>query len=493
MTPLLLAALFACGKDDLPPPPAGDGGTTDGAVDSGTTDGGDGGGTDSGTTDGGTTGDGTDGGTTDPPADEGEGAPSSIRYELTDVNTVIRVSWSTDVPTRGYAVFYEDGSDRQYTTNLTEEGTEHEVLLLGMPAEAVVRFRVVSVRGEEELNSDTYGYETGPLPAELPSLYPTGETRWDGFLALPIEGAINATVILDDQGRYVWYDLLEGDGNLMRAFLTTDRQTMVYCFAGPQSDLSKGKIVRVSIDGSEELEYPAPYIDHDMAELPDGTVAAIVVTAYSGSDPTFNGTQADSIVEFHPDGSTTTVWNAWDALPEAARPGGNWTHANGLDYHPEDDTYTISLKEMSTMVHLDRATGENLWILGGELDQFTYTDGAEPIALHHQFHLLDDSIVIFDNGEQSRGYSRAVEYGMDLDEMTVWLEWEYIRDPPIYVFAKGDVHRYEDGVTQVTWSSAGQIQDVTPDGEVVWELDTDLGNIFTFVQVLDDLYVREGG
>lgn len=68
--------------------------------------------------------------------------------------------------------------------------------------------------------------------------------------------------------------------------------------------------------------------------------------------------------------------------------------------------------------------------------------------------------------------------------------WEYIRDPSVYVFAKGDVHRFDDGTTQVVWSASGEIQDVNPDGSVYWQLDTELGQAITFVQVIDDLYVR---
>ena len=39
--------------------------------------------------------------------------------------------------------------------------------------------------------------------------------------------------------------------------------------------------------------------------------------------------------------------------------------------------------------------------------------------------------------------------------------------------------------------SSCEIQNVTPEGEVYWQLNTDLGQAITFVQVVEDLYVRE--
>ncbi len=505
MYSLALLSLIACGKDELPDPPAADdtgdfsddtGTTGDDSGDDGSDDGGsdDGGDDDGSATDDGGSDDGVD--TSNPP-DDGEGAPMSIEAEyLEEVVTVVRVRWTTEVPTRGYVTFGES-SAYGHETPLTDEGTEHEVLLLGMPAETQVHFEVVSVvddggGSEGELGSDELVITTGNLPSELPELYPSGTAAsWDGYIMLPIQGTVTVATIIDSQGRYVWYDFLEGGGNLMRTFLSYDRDELIYCYAGDQSHLEDGFILKVGLDAETTEEFAAPYIDHDMVELPDGTVAAIVVSPYTGGEIALNGSSADQLVEFHPDGTTSVIWDAWEDFPELATQGQNWTHGNGLDYHPEDDTYTMSLKGQSMMIRIDRATGERLWTLGGVYNDFRYIDGAEPIILHHQFDRLDDGMLIFDNGDNNRGYSRAVEYTFDMDEMTVALAWEYVRDPPVYVYAKGDVTRFDDGSTQVVWSSSGEIQDVDPDGDVTWELGVELGHIFQFVQHVDDLYLRD--
>ena len=40
----------------------------------------------------------------------------------------------------------------------------------------------------------------------------------------------------------------------------------------------------------------------------------------------------------------------------------------------------------------------------------------------------------------------------------------------------------------VVWSSSGQIQNVTEEGEVVWQLDLDLGQAITFVHYAPSMY-----
>jgi hypothetical protein len=431
---------------------------------------------------------------TDTAADTGEPfdlttiAPLDISAEVSpDVVTVVRVRWRTDVESAGYVVFGEDDSYR-LATPPTAVGLDHEVLLLGMTADTEVHFQVVSTVPAGDQRSDDQTITTGSLP---PGLYPTrvvGEaTAWSGYQVLPLQGSSYAVVIVDRWGHYVWYHLIEAErGNLMTAFLSVDGRSVIYCMAGPQDALEEGKIVRVSLWGDEVTDTPVPYLDHDMTELPDGTIAAIVVVA-GGDDGTAT---ADSLVEIAPDGTSTTVWNAWDEYDPVALHfpmDHNWTHANAIDYAPDEDAYYFSLKALESMVKIDRATGTVEWALGGRLNQFTF-DGAA-LGLHHQFEVLDDgNMLFFENEREDRGYSQAVEFTVDQDARTAKEVWSYSHTPPLSVFAKGDVHRFADGTTQVVWSSAGEIQNVTAAGEVTWQLDLDIGQVITFVQVVDTLY-----
>ena len=68
--------------------------------------------------------------------------------------------------------------------------------------------------------------------------------------------------------------------------------------------------------------------------------------------------------------------------------------------------------------------------------------------------------------------------------------WSYTPDPSIYTFVLGDVHRFDDGDTQITWSVSGQIDRVTSAGEVKWQLNTALGYAFGFNTVQSTPYAE---
>lgn len=364
---------------------------------------------------------------------------TNIEAEIAEkVVTVVRVRWTTSAPSFDY-VEYGETSTYDKRTPLGEATTDHEVLLLGNPAETDVHFRVVSAHadGGPTWTSEDLSITTGILPAELPELTITGAvTSWNGqYLVLPLQGAAFVIAVIDDQGRYVWYDVLEPGYNLMRAILSHDGTAMLYCMAGPQDNLSIGLVERVSLDGDVRTPIPFPYIDHDFVELPDGTLAGIVVTPESGYT-----NEADRIVEQAADGTQTDIWNAWEDERLAAwyNPGPhNWTHSNALDYDVATDDYLISSKELGTIVRIDRATRTPIWYLNGRANEFTFTDGSPPGDMQHQFQLIDGGIVVFDNGAQSRGWSRAVELSLDETTKEAAEVWSYRHDPDLGVYAKG--------------------------------------------------------
>ena len=431
--------------------------------------------------------------TADAPATEA--TPTDITAVLSDyVSTVVIVRWHTDVPTIGHVEFGEPRGAEPFRlrTSNTEASTEHEVLLLGLYAATEFNFRVVTDSSESGGEADSQAspdlsITTGSLPAGLFPLRVTGQaTSWSGYQVLPLQGSSYAIAVVDAWGRYVWWHLVEQEGNLMRGVLSVDGKSMVYLLAGPQNQLEESKVVRVSLDGGTVVEELVAGADHDFTELPDGTLAVVVVEP--GGNP---GQTADTIVEISPSGQRTKVWSAWDSWDSTMLPGdpnGNWTHANAIDYIPEEDAYYFGMKNLGGMVKIDRPSGEVLWAINGVLNEFTFTDGSDGLEMCHQFQVQDDGrILFFENGDR-RGYSKVRELQVDVDNRTATPTWEYTHDPSLMVFAKGDVHRFEDGNVQVVWSTSGEIQNVTPEGDITWQLNLDLGQVVTFVQVVDSFY-----
>ena len=434
--------------------------------------------------------DGTDGG-----SDDGTTAAQylgEVTATLTDVETVVRVNWTTTAEVDTWITFTDSNGDVIDTPVST--GTEHEVLLLGNTADTEVSFVVQLDDGVSPGASDAYSITTGSLPSGLPLLSVTGDytPEWK-YQVLPLQGTAYSTVIIDQEGVVVWYDSLAAEGNLMRAVISHDRQSLITCRAGSQESLETGKVVWAALDGSGEETVAFPYIDHDMVELPDGTIAGIKVDQRNeeGEPPK----SADSIVEMDADGNFVEIWNAWDALdPEGygLENESNWTHGNGLDYLPEEDAYLLAMKSPGTVAKIDRATGETKWLINGKMNQFDFPEGTEMVELQHQLEWIgDNNLIVFDNGTVDRGYSRAVEFTLDEDALFAEEVWSYIRDPSVFVYAKGDVHRFDDGTTQVVWSSSGEMQLVDEGGAVVWQANADLGQAITFVQPFQSFYDAE--
>lgn len=420
--------------------------------------------------------------------------PMEVTSEVsTEVHTVVIVTWKTTEPTQGYVEF---GNDAAYglRTPLTESATEHRMLLLGLHANTEAHFRVITVpESGEEIATDDYSITTLSLPSELPALTITGEVKgWKGgYQVLPLQGTGYATAIIDDQGEYVWYSVLDSDRNVMDAIISSDRQEVIICLttAGGEGGPVEPSLFRMtSMDGYTTEDLIVEDMDHDFTQLPDNTFAAIVLAREDGQTG-----MADSIVEIDREGTKTEIWNAWDDpnLEAFHDPNKmNWSHANGLDYYPDQDAYYISLKELGTIVKVDRATGESQWYINGVGNEFTFDKPEEMVMLQHQFEVQPGGLLVFDNGTEATGYSRAVEYTLDEEALTAEVIWEYERVPPLNIFAKGDVARFSDGSTQVVWSSSGEIQNVDPDGTVHWQLNTELGYAITFVQVVDSLYAE---
>lgn len=151
----------------------------------------------------------------------------------------------------------------------------------------------------------------------------------------------------------------------------------------------------------------------------------------------------------------------------------------------EESTGLLSFQTYLTdqFVRFSRADGVPVLHLYGEGSDYTPADGETALHVAHQFEVLGpDHFLHFENGGRERNASRAVEYELDAASMTYREVWSHTSDPPLYVYIKGDVKRFDDGSTQILWATAGRLEDVNASGAVDWWLQLDLGAVFTYVQ-----------
>jgi len=234
----------------------------------------------------------------------------------------------------------------------------------------------------------------------------------------------------------------------------------------------------------------AQTIHHQPLETPMGTFlsfsanARLIENYYTDEyDPDAPREDAlvmgDDVIEFDREGNELWRWSTWDHL-DPFRIGYelteaywhvrgfpdhlDWTHGNGLEYDPRDDSIIINLRHQDALIKIDRESGEIVWILGEhtdwseELQKKLLKPVGEPFRWIYHAHnpRLTESgtIVLFDNGkfqarpfrpyaEPEDTYSRTVEFEVDEEAMTVrqlWASHDRVTPDNCYSFAMGDAH-----------------------------------------------------
>jgi hypothetical protein len=175
---------------------------------------------------------------------------------------------------------------------------------------------------------------------------------------------------------------------------------------------------------------------------------------------------ADHIIEVDANGTTIWDWHAYEHLSidkhiiTDGEPRHEWSHGNTV-VPISDDKVLASFRNISTVMMIDKVSGNILWEIGDDV-----------ISRQHDPSLLPNgNILIFDNGERRKNdvriFSRVVEINPDNGQVT----WEY-RDTPYFNFYSSRIsgaRRMTNGNTLITEGMFGRMFQVTQSGEVVWE------------------------
>jgi len=175
---------------------------------------------------------------------------------------------------------------------------------------------------------------------------------------------------------------------------------------------------------------------------------------------------ADYLVEMTTGGDVVWEWRSWEHLdPETELitlqdRREEWTHANTVAELPGGNL-VISFRNISTVVIVERHTGNIIWKLG-----------APPLAQQHDPRpLANGNILIFDNGPHRRDHPAPYSRVIEVDPRTRAIVWEY-RDQSLFDFFSpyiSGAQRLANGNTLICEGCDGRIFEVTTDGEVVWE------------------------
>lgn len=423
-----------------------------------------------------------------------------------DVTLVPHITWATPdvgISTVAYTV---DGEARQ-TPAVEGDGTAHDVPLYGIPPLRDVDYTATTVGSTHTWRCEGT-VRTGNLPAGFQRIDITvndpARMSPERYLFGSILGTSSSPEFaIDREGNWVWYADNAYDHFVMMNTIGKHGGVVHNRFSRVPN-FRDGELIWAALDGEVSRTAELPGSHHVFSEMDDGTVAYIATdvrnAVVAGVDQAVVG---DVVRELALDGSQRDVFNSWDhvdvrdAIADADPywpEGLDWTHGNALFYVERDDAWLFSMANIRTIVEVGRSSGEVVRSFHGG-DEWVTEGGGYAVAEGERFRHQHDvqlneagHLVMFATQEAST-YGGAFEYAIDDATHTLRETWRYLPlNPGIANYALGQVQELANGDRLVSFSAAGLVREVTPEGEVVWEARAPAFTWFGQVYLVDDLY-----
>ncbi|MBA2406778.1 MAG: aryl-sulfate sulfotransferase [Chitinophagales bacterium] len=210
---------------------------------------------------------------------------------------------------------------------------------------------------------------------------------------------------------------------------------------------------------------------HDMMMYPDGHVFLIAwenqtidMTAYGGVEDAI----VTGLIIQEQDANRDVVfeWRSWDHFEftdandytPLTNATVDYVHGNSVE-RDYDGNVLISSRNMDELTKINHQTGNIIWRMGGENNQFTFINDNIPTHFSSQHDLRripNGNITIFNNGNHpSPPISSAKEYALNEVNKIATLVWYYehpdVNGVNVYGSATGSVQRLPSGNTVINW------------------------------------------
>ena len=261
--------------------------------------------------------------------------------------------------------------------------------------------------------------------------------------------------------------------------LTRRYRADLHCFVGLDNQFAITDTFRCTNGfGTDEHELQITEDDHYFL-IALGGHREDMSKLVAGGDP--NAWLLDNHVqEFDEHGNLVFEWlctdhfDVRDAVHENLTGGRiDYVHMNSIGID-NDGHIIISSRHLSEVTKIHRHTGEIIWRLGGENNQFEFLNTSHQISYQHDARPVPgkpDHYTVFDNGNfHNPRFSRAVEFALDTGAKTATMVWEY-RFPDGATGWMGNAQRLPNGNTYINWAdgSLPKATEVTANGEVVYQ------------------------
>lgn len=325
-------------------------------------------------------------------------------------------------------------------------------------------------------------FTTDPVPADIAAtLVSVTGKRTAPLVMLHLHNptAFKGYVILDEHDEVVWYWRTEDFtfGMTRRAsgnFVLMDR------VRGLVEVSPTGEVVHELAQDMANRE-----MHHDVIATPSNTLLFIAF-----DDRMVNGAQVrgEAIWEWAPETQAVIKrWSSWDHFTLAETPapeGREWMHANSLAIGPRQNVL-MSVHHWNQIISITPDWRTIEWRLGGPGATFPLTATQEFSGQHTAREIASGRVLLFDNGLDRGGYSRAIEFA--IEGTVARTVWEWRATPVNFAAAVGSARRLANGNTMVafgmnagTLGSTGptEVHEVDAGGTPVWHLVTRTGTMY---------------
>jgi len=407
-----------------------------------------------------------------------------------NISLVLGLDWTPDSSGASWAEFGETEDYGQVTPTFPAgaDGDPVHVDLVGNAPGTTIYWRGVTetADGPLECHGST---RTGDLPSRLTTFEVSVDTLdvqapgedaaagngqaylVGGFYQFGGESA--QLVAIRRDGTVVWYYEGEAAGTSLDLHYARDGSGLLYNMYPDGFGSADAHIDEVSLTGDVLGSWPTPGAHHMFTELPDGTLTYQAIDTRSYTDPESGESElwtGDKLVEVARDGTATDVFSVWDWItptqnahtgPNDPYPGYDWTQGNLVTFDDRDGSpdgrYLLSMANAADVIDIDRADMSVIDIYG--------LDGvlADPVFdYQHGPNWLDNgNLLMFMTDDDGSG---AIEY--DVSDGTPREVWRHGFDDT--ALALGQAERLPNGNTYINYGALLALEEVTPDGEVVW-------------------------
>ena len=416
------------------------------------------------------------------------------------------ISWNSEQIGDGY-VEISGPNGAIYAPFSSENTLSHAVEVRGLPLGQALTYTVHT----ETPSGDTLfslprghimpGPASNGIPRSYLKAYDTTLAIRDGYVLIGLnnKNGTASPVILDRFGDIVW-----AQNTLFTSLLSSAKLTQNHDIIATQnlivSPESQG-FVTTSLDGSNTTVSNPYRGHHDALVLDDHIISLGFEHSVVKMDKDLVDVGSDTITTTPIGGDaadTSTLYSYKEEYVEPWRPCEqfdcnnyniadvqDFTHANSL-VHYEDHLYIMSLY-LDMILKIDDT--EIVWQFGGDLSDFTLKNPDNWFSHGHFSQVLPQGLLVFDNGgHREPNTSRVVEYALDEQTMTAEAVWIYEQPDGLNVPIIGDAQRLPNGNTLIAWSTLGELTEVTPSGEIVWQVGVASGHSIVRASYIEDLY-----